>query len=128
MELGEFFGEKYETLDEIISAGEKLRKMGSENVIISLGKNGSVLVTKNGVWVGNVPKGTLVSSVGAGDSMVAGTIYGITKGMKLEEAYRYGIASGSATAFSEGLTTFKNMEELLNDIIIKNQGRNNNAE
>lgn len=122
VELGEFFGEKYETLDEIISAGERLRKMGSENVIISLGKNGSVLVTENGAWIGNVPKGTLVSSVGAGDSMVAGTIYGIIKGMNLEEAYRYGIASGSATAFTEGLTTFENMEKLLNDITIKKSG------
>ena len=96
--------------------------MGSENVIISLGKNGSVLVTENGAWIGNVPKGTLVSSVGAGDSMVAGTIYGIIKGMNLEEAYRYGIASGSATAFTEGLTTFENMEKLLNDITIKKSG------
>ena len=82
VELAEFFGEKYETLEEIISAGEKLRKMGSKNVIISLGKNGSVLVTEKGVWIGNVPR-TFVSSVGAGDSMVAGTIYGIIKGMDM---------------------------------------------
>lgn len=122
VELGEFFGEKYETTEEIIAAGEKLRKMGSKNVIISLGKNGSVLVTEKGAWVGNVPKGTLVSSVGAGDSMVAGTLYGITKGMEMEEAYRYGIASGSATAFTEGLTTFEEMQNLLNDINIKKMG------
>ena len=122
VELGEFFGEKYETTEEIIAAGEKLRKMGSKNVIISLGKNGSVLVTEKGAWVGNVPKGTLVSSVGAGDSMVAGTLYGIIKGMEMEEAYRYGIASGSATAFTEGLTTFEEMQKLLDDINIEKMG------
>ena len=69
-----------------------------------------------------MPKGTLVSSVGAGDSMVAGTLYGITKGMEMEEAYRYGIASGSATAFTEGLTTFEEMQKLLNDINIEKMG------
>lgn len=122
VELGEFFNEKYETIDEIIAAGEKLRKMGSENVIISLGKNGSVLVTEKGSWVGNVPKGELVSSVGAGDSMVAGTLYGLSEGMPLEEAYKYGIASGSATAFVEGLTTLEDMKKLLNDIKIKTGG------
>ena len=125
VELGEFFNEKYETMEEIIKAGEKLRNMGSENVLISLGKNGSVLITEKGVWIGNVPKGTLVSSVGAGDSMVAGTLYGIVKGMEISEAYKYGIASGSATAFTEGLTTLENMENLLNDINIKMGGNSN---
>ena len=125
VELGEFFNEKYETMEEIINAGEKLRKMGSENVLISLGKNGSVLITEKGVWIGNVPKGTLVSSVGAGDSMVAGAIYGIVRGMEISEAYKYGIASGSATAFTEGLTSLKDMEKLLDNIEIKRGGNNN---
>ena len=125
VELGEFFNEKYETMEEIIKAGEKLRNMGSENVLISLGKNGSVLITEKGVWIGNVPKGTLVSSVGAGDSMVAGAIYGIVRGMEISEAYKYGIASGSATAFTEGLTSLKDMEKLLDDIEIKRGGNNN---
>lgn len=119
VELGEFFNEKYESIDEIIEAGKKLREMGSENVIISLGKNGSILITEKGVWIGNVPKGELVSSVGSGDSMVAGTLYGLIKGMDILDSYKYGIASGSATAFTEGLTTFSDMQKLLNDINIK---------
>ena len=122
VELGEFFNEKYETIEEIIAAGEKLRKLGSENVIISLGKNGSVLITEEGSYIGNVPKGKLISSVGAGDSMVAGTLYGLEKGMSMAEAYKYGIASGSATAFTEGLTTLEDMKKLLNDINIKKSG------
>lgn len=118
-ELEEFFGEKYFTDEEIIEAGKKLMKLGSENVLISLGKDGSILITKNGVYKGNVPKGKLISSVGAGDSMVAGVLYGINKGEKIEDVYKYGIASGSSTAFSEGLTTFENMKKLLNEIEIK---------
>ena len=44
--------------------------------------------------------------------MVVGFIYGISKGKKLEEAYKYGIASGSGTAFSQGLVTLETLEKL----------------
>ncbi|WP_300331901.1 1-phosphofructokinase [Fusobacterium sp.] len=118
-ELEDFFGEKYSTDEEIIEAGKKLMKLGSENVLISLGKDGSILITKDGVYRGNVPNGELVSSVGAGDSMVAGIIYGLSTGKTMEETYRYGIASGSSTAFSQGLTDFESMKKLLNEIEIK---------
>lgn len=118
-ELEEFFGRNLETTDEIIEAGKELQNLGSQNVLISLGKDGSILITPDEVFIGNAPKGVLVSSVGAGDSMVAGLLYGLSKGLKIEEAYRYGIASGSSTAFSEGLTTLENMEKLLEKIEIK---------
>ena len=118
-ELSEFFEKELKTIEEIMEAGEKLRTMGSENVIVSMGKDGSMLITESGVYLGNAPVGKLVSSVGAGDSMVAGIIYGITGGNSIEDSYKYGIASGSATAFSEGLTTLETMENLLKDIKIK---------
>ena len=117
-ELEEFFNEKYETIDEIIEAGKKLKNMGSENVIISLGEKGSILITDKGIWIGNTPKGKLVSSVGAGDSMIAGFLYGINNGMEILESYKYGIASGSATAFTKDLATFEQMKNLLNEIEI----------
>ena len=118
-ELSEFFEKELKTTDEIIEAGEKLRAMGSENVLISMGKDGSMLISANGVFKGNAPIGKLISSVGAGDSMVAGVIYGITGDNSIEESYKYGIASGSATAFSEGLTTMETMEKLLKEIKIE---------
>lgn len=121
-ELSEFFHKKLETTEEIVEAGKKLRAMGSENVIISMGKEGSILISEKGVYKGNAPKGKLISSVGAGDSMVAGITYGLIEGKELEEAYKFGIASGSATAFSEGLTTFETMENLLKEIIIEKIG------
>ena len=117
-ELEEFFNKKYETIDEIIEAGEKLKNMGSENVIISLGEKGSILITDKGIWIGNTPKGKLISSVGAGDSMIAGFLYGINNEMEILEAYKYGIASGSATAFTKNLATFEQMKNLLNEIEI----------
>lgn len=118
-ELEEFFNRKLNNIEEIIQAGKDLQALGSKNVLISLGKDGSILITEKEVYIGNAPQGKLISSVGAGDSMVAGVVYGIAKGMPLEDSYKYGIASGSSTAFSEGLTTFEGMNSLLNKIEIK---------
>lgn len=118
-ELEEFFNRKLNNIKEIIQAGKDLQALGSKNVLISLGKDGSILITEKEVYIGNAPQGKLISSVGAGDSMVAGVVYGIAKGMTLEDSYKYGIASGSSTAFSEGLTTFEGMNSLLNKIEIK---------
>ena len=121
-ELSEFFQKRLEKIEEIVEAGKKLRAMGSKNVIISMGKEGSILISEKGVYKGNAPKGKLISSVGAGDSMVAGVTYGLIDGKELEEAYKFGIASGSATAFSEGLTSFETMENLLKEIVIEKIG------
>ncbi len=118
-ELEEFFNRKLNNIEEIIQAGKDLQALGSKNVLISLGKDGSILITEKEVYIGNAPQGKLISSVGAGDSMVAGVVYGIAKGMTLEDSYKYGIVSGSSTAFSEGLTTFEGMNSLLNKIEIK---------
>lgn len=118
-ELEEFFNRKLNNIEEIIQAGKDLQALGSKNVLISLGKDGSILITEKEVYIGNAPQGKLISSVGAGDSMVAGVVYGIAKGRTLEDSYKYGIASGSSTAFSEGLTTFEGMNSLLNKIEIK---------
>ncbi|MGL5124131.1 MAG: 1-phosphofructokinase [Fusobacteriaceae bacterium] len=112
-ELEEYFNRKITNEKELISAGKKMQELGAENVLISLGSKGSILITKESIFQGNVPKGKMISTVGAGDSMVAGVVYGLQKQNTLENAYKYGIASGSATAFSEGLGSFETMEQLL---------------
>ncbi len=60
--------------------------MGSKNVIISMGKEGSILISEKGVYKGNAPKGKLISSVGAGDSMVAGVTYGEKEEVKIKNS------------------------------------------
>ncbi|WP_300365623.1 1-phosphofructokinase [Brachyspira sp.] len=112
-ELGEYFNIKIETEKDIIKYACELIKEGSENVIVSLGKEGSILVTKDEIYKGNAPEGKLISSVGAGDSMIAGMVYGISKNLSITESYKYAIASGSSTACSEGLTDFENMNKFL---------------
>lgn len=118
-ELGEYFNKTIETTEDIIKYAKELIKEESENVIVSLGKEGSVLVTKDEVYIGNAPEGKLISSVGSGDSMVAGIVYGLSKNLSLSDAYKYAIASGSSTACSEGLTTFENMNNFLEKVEIK---------
>ena len=118
-ELSEYFGKDIRSIYDIIVCAQELVKDGSENVIVSLGKEGSVLVNKDEAYVGNAPEGKLISSVGAGDAMVAGIVYGITNNLSMIDSYKYAIASGTATAFSEGLTDFENMKSFLDKAEVK---------
>lgn len=113
-ELGDMFGKKLETEEDIIFYAKKLQGMGAQNVIISMAGNGAVLVDKNGGTTKmGVPKGKVVNSVGAGDSMVAGFIAGYSEKGDYEYALRMGTAAGSATAFSEGLATKEKVTQLI---------------
>lgn len=117
-ELEEFCGKELHSLEEIVEGARTIQKLGVQNVIVSMGKYGSILLTEDSVYKGNVPKGTLKNSVGAGDSMVAGLVSKLAQGDSLLEAYKFGIASGSATAFSHNLATKDEVLALLNQINI----------
>ena len=112
-EIGELFGVKLNTREEVIPYAKKLQKKGAVNVLVSMAGEGAVLVDENGaVYQSEAPKGKLVNSVGAGDSMVAGFIYGYLKYGNYGEAFRYGLATGSASAFKEELATIADVEAL----------------
>lgn len=105
-ELEEIFEDKIDTNEEIIMYAKKLQEMGAQNVLISLGKEGAILITKNNsVLYSKAPKGVVVNSVGAGDSMVAGFLAGLLIHDDYEKAFKMGIAAGSASTFSENLAT-----------------------
>ena len=118
-ELKEYFNKEINSFEDIIFYSKKLIEEGSQNLIVSMGKEGSALITKDAVYKGNAPEGKLISSVGAGDSMVAGIVYGTSKGLNIEDSYKYAIASGSATACSEGLTSFETMNKFLEKVKIE---------
>ena len=83
-ELGEMFGVELKTDDDIIFHAKKLQEEGATNVLISMAGDGAILLTSEGVFYRSAaPKGTLVNSVGAGDSMVAGFLAGF-----MESAYQ----------------------------------------
>ena len=117
-ELAELFNATIENEDDIVIYAKKLREMGAQNVLISRAGDGAIFVTeKDEIIKSDVPKGTLINSVGAGDSMVGGFIAGHLKNKSLEEAFKMGVATGSASAFSEGLATKEKVYELLNQIL-----------
>ncbi|MBS6558985.1 MAG: 1-phosphofructokinase [Clostridiales bacterium] len=112
-ELGEMFGVILKTNEEIISYGKKLQDMGAKNVLVSMAGDGSILIDETGnVYQMGVPVGKVKNSVGAGDSMVAGFLAGYAETNNYEEALKLGTATGSATAFSEGLATYEKIMEL----------------
>lgn len=116
-ELGEMFHTVLKSTDEIVTYAKKLQEMGARNVLVSMAGDGAILVTEtNEVHRIGVPKGTVVNSVGAGDSMVAGFIASYFKEHDYLKALKFGTATGSATAFSEGLATKEKVEELLSTL------------
>lgn len=117
-ELAELFNVEIKTEEEIITYAKKLQEMGGENVLISMAEQGAIFITSEGeVIKSSAPKGILKNSVGAGDSMVAGFIAGYLKNGIYEEAFKMGVATGSASAFSEGLATKEEVYKLLKQIL-----------
>ena len=103
---------------EIAEAGAAICKLGPANVVVSLGKGGALLVNGKGVWKAASPHITEKNPIGAGDSMVAGIVWGLSEGTELSEALRRGIACGAATASRSGTTvgSLSQVEELLQKV------------
>ncbi|MDD6121876.1 MAG: 1-phosphofructokinase [Solobacterium sp.] len=116
-ELGELFNVKLDSADEALTYALKLKEMGAVNVIISMGKDGAMMVDEYGnSYTMNSPEGKLVNSVGAGDSLVAGFLHKYLETGNYEEAFRYGVCTGSASAFSSALATKEEVEKLYREI------------
>ena len=119
-ELEEIFKTKIDSIDKTIFYATKLKDMGAENVLISMGKDGALLVDEKGeIYLSNAPKGNVVNTVGSGDSMVAGFISGYLRTKDYKEALKLGASCGSATAFSSGIGEKKLIDILKNEIEIK---------
>ena len=113
-ELGDMFGVQLETDEEIIEYAGKLKEMGARNVLISMAGDGAILLDEHGkVYQGRPPKGEVLNSVGAGDSMVAGFVTGYLNTGDYEKAFELGIATGSASAFEYWLAEKEDVVKLL---------------
>lgn len=105
-ELGEIYGVTLNTRDEVVPYAKRMQEAGARNVLISMAGEGAVLLDEQGeVHMSEAPKGKVVNSVGAGDSMVAGFIAGYLESGNYDEAFYMGLCTGSASAFSENLAT-----------------------
>ena len=117
-ELGEIFGVTLETKGEVVIYAKKMQELGAKNVLVSMAGKGAVFVAEDGcIYKADAPKGKVRNSVGAGDSMVAGFLAGYLESGNYADAFRMGVCTGSASAFSEELA--KKTEVL--DLLEKNQ-------
>lgn len=117
-ELAELFGVSIETREELVLYGRKLLEAGAKQVLISMAGEGALFITGSDVYHANVPKGIVKNSVGAGDSMIGGFVGTYVLNGDILEAFRTGVASGSATAFSDDLATREFIEELRSQVTI----------
>lgn len=116
-ELEEIFDTKIKSKEDVIALGNKLKEMGAVNVLISLGKNGALLIDEHSkTHTIGIIEGKVINTVGSGDSMVAGFIAGYKKTHSYEYALKLGTVCGSATAMLSGLATKEKIEELLGKI------------
>lgn len=114
IELEEIMGRTLNGEEDLIAGAKQLQKQGARNVLVSMAGDGALLVTEHGdVYRMAAPKGEVVNSVGAGDSMVAGFLAGYEMFGDYEKALELGIATGSASAFSADLATKEEVEALL---------------
>lgn len=117
-ELGDIFGVKLKAREDAVPYAKKLQEMGARNVLVSMAGEGAVLAAEDGsVYDAPAPKGVLVNAVGSGDSMVAGFTAGWMEKQDYRHAFYMGVASGSASAFSEYLATREEIMDLYERII-----------
>ncbi|EHJ57454.1 1-phosphofructokinase [Streptococcus urinalis FB127-CNA-2] len=110
-ELEAIFDVKLEGLDNVETYARKLLDKGAQNVIISMAGNGALLVTKEAAYFAKPIKGNVKNSVGAGDSMVAGFTGHFVESQDPIEALKWGVACGTATAFSDDLASLAFIKE-----------------
>ena len=121
-ELSEIFGVSLKTRENIIPYARKMKEKGAVNVLVSMAGEGAVLLDEDGKQhMSEAPEGTLVNSVGAGDSMVAGFLAGYLETGDYETAFRMGLCTGSASAFSEELATREEVETLMEQTFDKGE-------
>ena len=117
-ELGELFDTEITDIKDAHNYAKKLLENGIQHVIVSMGGDGALLVTKDLSLIAKAPKGTVINTVGSGDSLVSGFIASYSKDENPDKAFRYGVASGSATAFRSDLCDQQDVQLLLEQVEI----------
>ena len=113
-ELEALFGTALTAHAQIVQCAKTLQRKGARNVLVSMGGDGALLLDETGQFRrAPCPQGTVINSVGAGDSMVAGFLAGYLQTGDYDHAFKLGIAAGSATAFSLGLASKEAIHKLL---------------
>lgn len=119
-ELGDIFSKEISGISDAFFYAEKLKAEGAQNVMITLGGEGSALICENGERLYcSAADGAVLNTVGAGDSAVAGFIAGYAESGCYKNALKLSAAAGGATAFSNGIGNAKLVNRLIGSISVK---------
>lgn len=119
-EITAYSGKEVSCFIDCLDFAQKLCSEGIENVMISLGEQGALLVNEQGSYIAAPPKINALSTIGAGDSTIAGFIAAYSEGSVLSECLRTAISYGTAACLLEGTTppTKENVEEIYKNVKI----------
>lgn len=117
-ELADLFQVTFHSIDEMIPYGKELLKRGAKHALISMAGDGALFFHGEEVYTSTVPTGNVKNSVGAGDSMIAGFTATYATTNDSLKAFQMGVATGSATAFSDDLATKDQIMKLVNEVNI----------
>lgn len=117
-ELSAYLDRDINSIEEIVAAAKDIQNTGIDTVIVSLGKDGAVFVTKDGIYRGITPNVKIVNTVGCGDSLVAGFVTGLIKKEPIEETIKLAMAVSTANALSREIGSFvqTDLEDLLSKV------------
>ncbi len=121
METERLLGRAVDTLDDAGRAAQELHRRGVPVVIVSIGEKGAAVACDDGCWVAVPPQIRAVSTVGSGDSMVAGFLSVLIRQGTIEDAIRWGTAAGAATAMTDGsdIGTAEQIRALLEQVEVR---------
>lgn len=118
-ELEAIFGVPLNSLNDVKTYARRILEMGAQHVLISMAGDGALLVTEEATYFAKPIKGQVKNSVGAGDSMVAGFTGEFVKSKDPVEALKWGVACGTATAFSDDLATIAFIKETYHKVEVE---------
>ncbi len=121
-ELSRLCGKELAELPEIVSAARDIRNLGVDIVLVSMGARGILMVGEGKSLLAVPPQVKVVNTIGAGDSAVAGFLFGLANKMPLEDCLKYAVAAGTATTLQPGtaLARPEDIQKLLPGVSLKN--------
>lgn len=123
-EFQELVGEKLTSTNAIGEAARKIvAEGGARLVAVSLGERGGILASEAGVFALKAPDVEIMSAVGAGDSCVAAMVHGLAFGRSDEDAFRFGIAAGTAALITPGtgLAASDRIDDLYREMALRSE-------
>jgi 1-phosphofructokinase len=128
-EAERLLGRSLEDDAEVISAAEEMRTAGGGSAVVTAGRRGAVAVTDEGVWWASPPSILALSTIGAGDALLAGMLYKLEDGASLPDALRWGTAAGVSSCLAEGtqLCRREEVERMVEDVRIERAAQRSTA-